>query len=319
VSSKERVLVTGGAGFIGSNIVDALLDRGHEVAVVDDLSHGRVANLAAAGAAAELFEMDIRSEDLGRVFRSFRPSIVMHLAAQIDVRVSVRDPRLDADINIMGTLNILEHARDGVRKVLVASSGGCVYGEAKRLPIKESARGRPASPYGISKRVLHDYLAFYRSVYALEHTVLALSNVFGPRQDPHGEAGVVAIFLRSMLEGGEQLIFGDGSQTRDFVYVGDVADAFVRAISDGDGVYNIGTGRQTSVSELWRACASVTGYRGEPRHEAPRAGELQANALDAVRARRDLGWMPTVSLEEGLGATAAFIEQLLATGVAING
>ncbi len=306
-----KILVTGGAGFIGSHIVDRLLAEGHHVAVLDDFSNGRRENLNSALAAGDpvIYEMDVRSSSLGDVFAAENPEAVVHLAAQIDVRVSVRDPIHDADVNVLGTLNILERAREhGTRKVVVASSGGCVYGEARVLPIRETFRGRPESPYGISKRVLHDYLAFYRHTHGLDSTVLALSNVFGPRQDPYGEAGVVAMFIGAMLGGRETTIFGDGTQTRDFVFVADVADAFVRALGGASGkVLNIGTGMETSVLDLWNGCALAAGYGGEPRFAPPRAGELARVALDPSRARKVLGWSPAMPVAQGLRLTAEFI------------
>ncbi len=301
-------MVTGGAGFIGSHVTDRMLAAGHEVVVVDDFSRGTRDNLAQASG-ADVVELDVRSPDLiEKVFVERRPEVVLHLAAQIDVRVSVADPILDAEVNVVGTLNILENARKhGTTKVVVASSGGCVYGEGRRLPLKETDRGRPHSPYGISKRVLHDYLAFYSSTYGLKYAVLALSNVCGPRQDPYGEAGVVAMFLGAMLAGRPTTIYGDGSQTRDFVYVTDVADAFERASTKGRGVYNIGTGVETSVRELWEECARITGTTGEPVLAPARPGELQRNALDASRAARDLGWSAPTPLREALTATAGFL------------
>jgi UDP-glucose 4-epimerase len=304
-----RVLVTGGAGFIGSHVVDRMLAAGHDVSVADDFSSGSRDNLAHS-AAAEVHEIDVRSPDLEKVFVERRPEVVLHLAAQIDVRVSVRDPVLDADVNILGTLNVLENARKhGARKVVVTSSGGCVYGEGRRLPLKETDRGRPRSPYGISKRVLHDYLAFYEASHGLAYAVLALGNVCGPRQDPHGEAGVVALFLGAMLEGRPTTIFGDGSQTRDFVYVGDVADAYERALTKGRGIYNVGTGVETSVRELWAACAELTGYAQEPVLAPERPGELRRNALDAGRAKRDLGWAAVTSLRDALRQTASALRR----------
>ena len=303
-----KALVTGGAGFIGSHIVDRLVEAGHGVAVIDNFSNGRRENLASSPGVA-VHEADVRDGNAMRdIIASERPTVVMHLAAQIDVRVSVADPVLDANVNVIGSLNVLEAAhRAGVRKVVVASSGGTVFGEARVLPIKETARGRPEAPYGISKRVLHDYLAFYRRVHGLRYAVLALANVCGPRQDPYGEAGVVAMFLGAMLEGKPTTIYGDGSQTRDFVYVGDVADAFVRAATKGNGVYNIGTGIETSVLELWRICAKATDYGLEATFAPPRTGELQRSSLDATRARGGLGWEPRTPVEEAVGHTAAFI------------
>ncbi|MFA5889551.1 MAG: GDP-mannose 4,6-dehydratase [Actinomycetota bacterium] len=305
---NETALVTGGAGFIGSTLTDRLLADGHDLVVLDNFSSGSLGNLALAQATGRLriHEADIRSDEVAGILQGAH--VVAHLAAQIDVRVSVTDPVLDASINILGTLNVLQAARAaGVRKVVVASSGGCIYGDSERLPITEDDPGRPASPYGISKKVLGDYLNFYRAIHGMDSAVMALSNVCGPRQDPHGEAGVVAIFLKAMLQGRETTIYGDGSQTRDFVFVGDVAEAFARATTKGSGVYNIGTGVQTSVLELWELCAASTGYRGKPNFAPARAGELQANCLDASRARRDLGWEPKVTIAEAVARTSEFI------------
>ena len=305
-----RVLVTGGAGFIGSHVVDRLLADGHEAAIVDSLERGSRDNIVGPlERGVPLHVLDVRDPSLADVIARERPELVMHLAAQIDVRVSVADPILDADVNIGGSLNLLEAARAaGVRKVVVASSGGCIYGEPTALPVKETYRGTPESPYGISKRVLHDYLAFYRRVHGLDWTVLALANVFGPRQDPYGEAGVVSIFLGAMLSGKEPVIYGDGMQTRDFVYVGDVADAFLRAIERGSGtLFNIGTATETTVRRLWDACARAAGYAGEVRFAPKRLGELERIALDWTRAKRKLGWTPGVSLDEGIAETASWI------------
>ncbi len=312
-----KVLVTGGAGFIGSHVVERLLDAGHEVTVIDSLQRGSRENIAgplAQGVA--LHEIDIRNVALRDIFAADRPEVVMHLAAQMDVRVSVADPLLDADVNITGSLRLLEAAREaGTRKVIVASSGGCIYGEPKpsALPVKETYRGTPESPYGISKRVLHDYLAFYKQGHGLDWTVLALGNVYGPRQDPLGEAGVVSIFLGAMLDGRRPVIYGDGSQTRDFVYAGDVADAFLRSIERGSGtVFNIGTGVETTIRELLDTCARAVGFGGEVRYAEPRLGELQRIALDWTRAKRKLGWEPRTSLTEGIAATADWVKTTIA-------
>ena len=305
-----KVLVTGGAGFIGSHIADRLISDGHEVAVVDSLVGGTRENLASALAnGARLHEMDIRDRDLGALLAAERPEVVMHLAAQIDVRISVADPAHDADVNIAGSLNLFEAARAaGMRKVILASSGGCIYGEPTTLPVKETYRGTPDSPYGISKKVLHDYLAFYRSAHGIDFTVLALGNVYGPRQDPSGEAGVVAIFLGAMLEDRKPVIYGDGRQTRDFVHVSDIVDAFARAIDKGSGaVFNIGTGIETTVLELWNACARSVDYRGEVQFAPPRLGELERIALDAGRAKRRLGWTPLMSIDAGIADTAEWV------------
>ena len=305
-----RVLVTGGAGFIGSHIVDRLVTAGHEVSIVDSMERGRRENIAGPlEKGIRLHEIDIRDPALRDVVARERPEVVLHLAAQVDVRVSVADPVLDAQINIAGSLNLLEAARaSGVRKLIAASSGGCIYGEPTKLPVKETYRGSPESPYGISKRVLHDYLAFYRTIHGLDWTVLALANVFGPRQDPLGEAGVVSIFLGAMLDGREPVIYGDGTQTRDFVYVGDVADAFVRALGRGSHtVFNVGTGVETTVVELWESCARAAGYAGEMRFAPHRPGELQRIALDWSRAQKRLGWKPNVGLDAGVATTAEWI------------
>jgi UDP-glucose 4-epimerase len=305
-----KILVTGGAGFIGSHVVDRLAGDGHDVFVVDSMERGKRENLAVPlTRGVRLHELDIRSRDLRPLLRDERPEIIMHLAAQMDVRISVADPVRDADVNITGTLNLLEGARAaGTRKVVVASSGGCIYGEPTTLPVKETYRGTPESPYGIGKKVLHDYLTFYRATHGLDTTVLALANVYGPRQDPDGEAGVVAIFLGAMLDGRRPVIYGDGAQTRDFVHVSDVADAFARAIDRGPGeVLNIGTGVETSVLELWKACAAAVGYRGDVGFAPKRTGELERIALDWNRAKRKLGWHPAMDLAEGLADTAAWV------------
>jgi len=305
-----RVLVTGGAGFIGSHIVDRLVDAGHQVAIVDSMERGRRENIEGPlERGVRLHQIDIRDPGLPEVVAGERPEAILHLAAQIDVRVSVTDPVFDAQVNIAGSLNLLEAARAaGVRKVIVASSGGCIYGEPTKLPVKETYRGLPESPYGISKRVLHDYLAFYRTVHGMDWTVLALANVFGPRQDPMGEAGVVSIFLGAMLGGREPVIYGDGKQTRDFVYVGDVADAFVRALGRGSHtVFNIGTGLETTVIELWESCARAVGHTGEMRFAPHRPGELERIALDWTRAQKRLGWKPSVTLDAGVAKTAEWV------------
>lgn len=302
-----KTLVTGGAGFIGSTLVDLLVAQGHEVVVFDDLSSGKEQNLADASSSGrvEVVVGDVRDAEVTELIVRHAPEVVYHLAAQADVRVSVADPVLDASINVIGTLRVLEGARRaGTAKVVFASSGGTIYGEPDPsvLPVDESHPQRPVSPYGVAKKVGSDYLGAYAALHGLAWTSLALANVYGPRQDPHGEAGVVAIFAGKLLGGEPCTIFGDGDQTRDFVYVGDVADAFVRAGSVGvaDGlVVNIGTGAETSVNELYGAMASAAGVTAEPVFAPPRVGELARSALDNALARRELGWEPQVELAEG--------------------
>jgi UDP-glucose 4-epimerase len=303
-----HALVTGGAGFIGSTLVDRLLAEGDTVDVVDDLSTGRLANLADARANPShefsFHRIDIRSAALAELIEHRRPEVIFHLAAQADVRVSVARPAFDAEVNIIGTLNVLEGARAaGTRKVVFAASGGTLYGETDKLPLRESAEQKPVSPYGVSKKAAIDYLVAYRELHGIESTALALANVYGPRQDPHGEAGVVAIFAGLLLQGGECKIFGDGQQTRDFVYVDDVVDAFSRAATRGDGLLvNIGTGTETSVNQLYSAMATLAGVETPPRYGPERTGELRRSALDPGRAGVHLGWKPWTTLDEGAGA-----------------
>ena len=308
-----RVLVTGGAGFIGSNLVDRLLAEGHAVDVVDDLSSGKLSNLADARSGAEhelsFHQIDICDPAVVELIERRAPEVICHLAAQIDVRVSVADPLLDARINIVGTLNVLEGARRaGTSKMVFASSGGTIYGDvgASDLPVSESHPQVPLSPYGVSKKAAVDYMHAYRELHDLEYTALALANVYGPRQDPHGEAGVVAIFAGRLLEGERCRIYGDGAQTRDYVFVDDVVDAFVRATGRGSGLtVNIGTGVETSVNELHATMAASAGVDADPEYAPARAGELARSALDAGRARIHLGWEPFTDLPTG---TAAVLE-----------
>ena len=305
-----RALVTGGAGFIGSTLVDRLLAEGHEVDVIDDLSTGSIANLADARSnpdhGVKLHRADVRDASVSDLIERRKPEVIFHLAAQIDVRVSVADPVHDAMVNIIGSLNVLEGARRaGTRKVVFASSGGTIYGapSGADLPIRESHPQHPISPYGVAKKVVGDYLAAYRELHQLEYTALALANVYGPRQDPHGEAGVVAIFAGRLLAGEECTIFGDGEQTRDYVYVDDVVDAFVRASEKGSGLLlNVGTGVETSVNELYATMARVAGVDRAARLAPARGGEVPRSALDASRAEIHLGWKPWTELAVGSAA-----------------
>ncbi len=305
-----RCLVTGGAGFIGSNLVDALLARGDEVTVVDDLSTGRMSNLEPGLAAgAELVEMDIRDrEALTRVAGEKRPEAIFHLAAQIDVRKSLADPFFDASINVGGTANVVEAARASeCGRVVSISTGGAIYGEGEgqSLPLPESAPIAPMSAYGQSKFAAEGYLSLYERLYGLSGVSLRLGNVYGPRQDPLGEAGVIAIFCGLIKEGGRPTVFGDGTQTRDYIYVGDVVSAAMAAgDSEATGAINIGTGKETDVLVLVEALRELSGREDfEPEFAPPRTGEVQAISIDAGRAERELGWRAEMDLREGLRFT----------------
>ena len=312
-----RALVTGGAGFIGSVLVDRLLAEGHEVDVVDDLSTGTLLNLAearaAGGKALRIHQLDIRLPEIVDLAAHRRPEVVFHLAAQASVPVSVTEPVFDAHVNVLGTLNVLEGARAaGSDRVVFAASGGTLYGEpdASQLPITETLPHRPLSPYGVSKKAGIDYLVAYRELHALEFTALALGNVYGPRQDPHGESGVVAIFAERLVRGEPVTIHGDGEQTRDFVYVDDVVDAFVRAGSRGGGlVLNIGTGRGASVNEIYRGLAEAAKVETPAEHGPPRHGDVRDNVLDPGRAAMQLGWQPWTPLRDGLAAVVRHVAE----------
>jgi UDP-glucose 4-epimerase len=308
-----RVLVTGGAGFIGSNLVDALVARGDEVVVLDDLSSGKRENLTEALAAgASLVEGSITDAPaVASVFDGARPEAVFHLAAQIDVRRSVSDPGYDLGLNVGGTVNLLEQSRQGgVGHFVFASTGGAIYGEGdgRDLPFTETAECRPDAPYGQSKLAAEGYLGLYRRLYGLETTVLRLGNVYGPRQDPRLEAGVVAIFCGALTGGSRPQVFGDGEQTRDYIYVGDVADAFLAAAdAGGTGPYNVGTGIETSVLALGRAIAEAAGASFEPEFAAPRLGEVKRSVIDPARAAAELGWRAATPFPEALERTLAAV------------
>ncbi len=303
-----KILVTGGAGFIGSHIVDRFVQEGYEVAVVDNLSTGKRRHV---NRAAKFYRTDIRSWWLERVFRRERPVIVCHQAAQMDVRRSVQAPMFDAETNILGTLNVLRHAiKYGVRKVLFASSGGAVYGEPEKLPVAEDHPVRPASPYGISKAVGDEYLRYFRDADGLEFVSLRYANVYGPRQDPYGEAGVVGIFTQKMLLGEQPIINGNGRQTRDFVYVDDVVEANVAALNKAaHGIYNVGTGKETSVNELFSLLAGLINPAIREVHGPAKKGEQQRIALDSSKFHRELDWEPKVSLKDGLARTVEYYRQ----------
>jgi UDP-glucose 4-epimerase len=306
-----RSLVTGGAGFIGSHLVDALVERGDEVIVLDDLSTGRRENLTGAlKAGAELVEADVTdAAALAGVIDARRPEIAFHLAAQIDVRVSVSDPAFDLTVNVGGTINLLEAARRAeVGRVVFASTGGAIYGEGsnRELPLDESSECLPDAPYGQSKYAAEGYLSLYARLYGMSTIALRLGNVYGPRQDPLGEAGVVAIFCGALLESRTPRVFGDGEQTRDYVYVGDIVEAMLAAgSSSAVGTFNVGTGDQTSVLDLGRMISAACDRPFEPQMDAPRPGEVQRIAIDSSRAAAELGWRATTPLDEGLRRTAA--------------
>ncbi len=301
-----KILVTGGAGFIGTHVVDAFLAAGHDVAIVDDLSTGRREN---ANPAARLYQVDLRDgEALDRVLASERPEVIAHQAARANVRESMVKPVLYADVNILGSLRLLEAARQcGVRKIIYASTGGAVYGEPEYLPVDEAHPVHPLDPYGASKHHVEHYLQLYRQNYGLQYTNLRYANVYGPRQDPLGEAGVVAIFCGQMLAGRRPVIYGSGEQERDFVYVGDVARANLLALERGDGaVVNIGSGAGTSINRIFEALKQATGYQGEQVHGPAKLGEVFRIYLDAGRARTELGWELTIPLAEGLARTVEY-------------
>lgn len=303
-----KVLVTGGAGFIGSNVVDKLINRDHEVVIIDDLSTGRLENL---NERARFYKVDICSPELEGIFRKEMPDIVNHHAAQIDVRRSLDNPILDAQINIMGSLNLLGCCQKyGAKKVIYASTGGAIYGEPESLPASEDYSVKPLTPYGVNKYIVEKYLALYRQNYNLDHTILRYGNVYGPRQDPRGEAGVVAIFIEGMLRGKRPIVFGDGEQTRDFVYVDDVVNANLLAMNDGNGgIFNIGTGQPTSVNELFKLLKEILKYNSQPLYGNERPGEIRNIYLDITRAQRNIGWRPEVGLKEGLVRTIRWLSE----------
>nr|MBA2599150.1 NAD-dependent epimerase/dehydratase family protein [Actinomycetota bacterium] len=317
-----RVMVTGAAGFIGSHLVDRLMGDGEDILAVDDLSSGSLANLADARRSQmgkfTFQRADITSTALAELIKRNKPEVIFHLAAQVDVRKSLKDPIHDAMINIIGTLNLLQAATEaGSEKVVFTSSGGCIYGEPdeSRLPVTEdqvwSPEALPESPYGVSKKVVLDYLRYYKVVHGLDYAALALANVYGPRQEPASEVGlegqVVAIFSRKMLANRPCTIYGDGTQTRDFVYVDDVVSAFVAARDRGSGqLINVGSGRELSVNELHSNLAELTGTRYEPQYAPARPGELQRIVIDPSKAGAELGWSPTTELTEGLKQTVAW-------------
>ncbi|TFH25656.1 MAG: NAD-dependent epimerase/dehydratase family protein [Myxococcales bacterium] len=300
-----RILVTGGAGFIGSHIAQAYADAGHEVAVLDSLFSGHEENVPDG---VSLLRADVRSAEGADAVADFAPEVINHHAAQMNVRVSVDDPLFDADVNILGLINIIERARkSGLKRVLFASSGGTVYGEPETLPATEEFETHPVCPYGVSKLTSEHYLYYYSRIHGVDYVALRYSNVYGPRQDPHGEAGVIAIFCQNLLADKDVTIFGDGLQTRDYVFVGDVVRANVAAL-EGDfrGSVNIGTGKESNVVELYDRVKELVGGKGKAVHGPAKDGEVRRNVLDVSKAGAVLGWTPTTELSAGLVSTVDF-------------
>lgn len=311
--SSMKVLVTGGAGFIGSHLADALIERGYDVHIIDDLSGGRRENVPEG---ATFHELDIRSHEAASLIVDEAFDAIFHLAAQMDVRRSVADPRYDADVNVLGFLNLIEAARGvPVKKLVFASTGGAIYGEPDPAvngggPQPEEHPQQPVSPYGITKLVTEKYLHFYEVSYGIPYAAMRFGNVYGPRQNPHGEAGVVAIFAERLLDGRQPVINGPGEQTRDYVYVGDVVRAVLAGFDhEGSGVFNVGTSKETSVNELFRTLNTLTGDRADEVHAEAKPGEQQRSVLDVSRAREVLGWTPEVDLEEGLRRTVEWFRE----------
>ncbi len=302
-----KVLVTGGAGFIGSNIVDALISAGHDVVVVDNLYMGRTKNL---NPKAKFYLLDLRADELGKVFALEKFDVVFHEAAQMDVRRSVENPIFDAQVNVLGTLNVLQNSvKNGVKKVVFASTGGAIYGEQDYFPADEKHPNRPVSPYGITKLTVEKYLYFYKLTYGLQHVILRYANVYGPRQNPHGEAGVVAIFIEKMLLGEQPVINGDGTQTRDFVFVEDVVRANLLALDYPEtDVFNVGTAIETDVNTIFRELNKIIDRNTPETHGPAKEGEQQRSVIDYSKTKKLLGWEPKVSLQEGLRKTVDYFQ-----------
>ncbi len=305
-----KVLVTGGAGFIGSHIVDAYIEAGHEVVVLDDLSTGKESNL---NRHAKFCKVDIRSEEILRLFSAERPDIVNHHAAQVNVRLSTTNPIDDANTNVIGTINVLEAARlSGTRHILFSSSGGAVYGDPNYLPCDELHPIQPLSQYGVSKYTAEQYILAYHRQFGINYTILRYANVYGPRQDPNGEAGVVAIFIGSLLGGSKPTVFGSGDQERDFIFVGDCVRANLLAQEkEIVGTFNVGTGTRTSINDLYRELQGVTGFWEDPVYTQAIPGEVFKTRLDVSTIDREMGWRPNISLQDGLALTVDSIRETI--------
>ncbi|NUN70201.1 MAG: GDP-mannose 4,6-dehydratase [Bacteroidetes bacterium] len=302
-----NIMVTGGAGFIGSHVVDAFIAAGHTVIIVDDFSSGKEQNV---NPKAKVYRMDIQDPAVENVFRDEKIEVMAHLAAQMDVRRSVADPKFDASVNVLGFLNLMEAGRKhGLKKVIFSSTGGAIYGEQDYFPADEEHPNRPLSPYGITKLVTEKYLFFYKEIYGIDHVILRYANIYGPRQNPHGDAGVVAIFTQRMLKGEQPVINGDGKQTRDYVYVGDVVQGNLLALGyQGSNIFNIGTGIETDVNQLFGHIRALTGSSCEEKHIPAKAGEQMRSVITAKKISDTLGWKQTVTLEEGLKKTVEYFK-----------
>ncbi len=312
MADGRKALVTGGAGFIGSHMVDRLLKLEYDVVVIDNLSNGKIKNLDSA---AVFHHTDITQPAMADIIQREQPDLVFHMAAQTSVTQSTQDPIADTNANVLGTLRVLEASRRvGVEKIIYSCTGGALYGDPETIPVTDDAPIAPVSPYGMSKWMAEEYLDFYYRQYRLRYTSLRYGNVFGPRQDPHGEAGVIAIFSQSMLEGKQPQIFGDGTQERDFISVFDVIDANLAAIERGDGkAMNVATGEPTSVNRMFELLQGITGYKWDPLHAPQRAGEVYRIALDWSQAAQVLGWSPKISLEEGLQMTVDYFKESMSS------
>jgi UDP-glucose 4-epimerase len=302
-----NILVTGGAGFIGSNVADAFINEGHNVIILDNFSSGKDENV---NPRAKVYRMDIQDAAVENIFHDEKIEVMCHLAAQMDVRKSVADPKFDASVNVLGFLNLMEAGRKhGLKKVIFSSTGGAIYGEQDYFPADEQHPTRPLSPYGITKLTTEKYLFFYKEIYGIDHVILRYANIYGPRQNPHGDAGVVAIFTLKMLKGEQPIINGDGKQTRDYVFVGDVVKANVLALKySGSNIFNIGTGIETDVNQLFHHIKKLIGSNAEEKHIPAKAGEQMRSVISSKKINEMLGWKPTVSVEEGLKKTVEFFK-----------